>query len=136
MLHELSPKLVCQMPSKVREKEGTTDIGVSVDGTWQRRGFSSLNGIVAAVSTSNFKVIDVDTLSRYCPACASKEELRKTDRLEYDKWKTIHTPNCKANYDGSAGSMETTGANIFKRSVERHGVRYVRYYGDGDSKGF
>ena len=26
------------------------DIGVTVDGTWQRRGFSSLNGIVAAIA--------------------------------------------------------------------------------------
>ena len=42
------------------KKEGATDIGVSVDGTWQRRGFSSLNGVIA-VSTSNFKV-----LSRLC----------------------------------------------------------------------
>ena len=23
---------------------------------------------------------------------------------------------------------------IFKRSVEKHGMRYVKYYGDGDSK--
>ena len=38
------------------KEEGTTDIGVSVDGTWQKRGFSSLNGVVAAISTSNFKV--------------------------------------------------------------------------------
>ena len=29
------------------------DTGVSVDGTWQRRGFSSLNGAVAAISMVN-----------------------------------------------------------------------------------
>ena len=61
------------------KKEGATDIGVSVDGTWQMRGFSSLNGVVVAVSTSNFKV---EAMSRYCQACASKEELRKTNKLE------------------------------------------------------
>ena len=54
------------------KKEGATDIGVSVDGTWQRRGFSSLNGVVVAVSTSNFKVVDMEAMSRYCQACASK----------------------------------------------------------------
>ena len=64
------------------KKEGATDIGVSVDGTWQRRGFSSLNGVVVAVSTSNFKVVYVEVMSRYCQACASKEELRKTNKLE------------------------------------------------------
>ena len=52
-------------------------------GTWQRRGFSSLNGVVVvAVSTSIFKVVDVEAMSRYCQACASKEELRKTNKLE------------------------------------------------------
>ena len=36
------------------------DIGVSVDGTWQKRGFSSLNGVVAAISVNTVKVIDVE----------------------------------------------------------------------------
>ena len=44
------------------KKEGATDIGVSVDGTCQRRRFSSLNGVVVAVSTSNFKVVDVEAM--------------------------------------------------------------------------
>ena len=48
-----------------KEKEGTTDIGVSVDGTWQRRGYASLNGVVAAISTANSKVVDVETVSRW-----------------------------------------------------------------------
>ena len=30
--------------------ETITDIDVSVDGTWQRRGFSSLNGAVTVIS--------------------------------------------------------------------------------------
>ena len=46
---------------EVIKEEGTTDIGVSVDGTWQKRGFSSLNGVIAAISTSNCKVFDVET---------------------------------------------------------------------------
>ena len=25
---------------------------------------------------------------------------------------------------------------IFQRSIEKHGARYVKYYGDGDSKSF
>ena len=69
-------------PIEEVKKEGATDIGVSVDGTWQRRGFSSLNGVVVAVSTSNFKVVYVEVMSRNCQACASKEELRKTNKLE------------------------------------------------------
>ena len=31
-------------------EEGMTDIGVTVDGTWQKRGFSSLHGVAAVIS--------------------------------------------------------------------------------------
>ena len=77
-----------------------------------------------------------------------KEELRKTNKLEIDTWKGTHKPSCKANHVGSAGSckanhvgsagsMETDGAiKIFQLSVEKHGVRYVSYYEDGDSKSY
>ena len=42
--------------ARVLERSETiTNIGVSVDGSWQRRGFSSLNGIVAALSIRNEK---------------------------------------------------------------------------------
>ena len=57
----------------VKEKEGTSDIGVSVNGTWQKRGFASLDGVVVAISTSNFKVLDVETMSRHCKACVKRK---------------------------------------------------------------
>ena len=42
-----------------------------------------------------------------------------------------------ANHKGSAGAMEIIGTKrIFKRSVEKHGLRYVKFLGDGDSKSF
>ena len=45
---------------------GSTDIGLSVDGTRQKRGFSSLNGVVTAISVTNGEVPDVETMSRHC----------------------------------------------------------------------
>ena len=63
--------------NEVKEKEGTSDIGVSVDGTWQKRGFASLNGDVIAISIPNFKVLDVETMFRPCKACASKSWMLK-----------------------------------------------------------
>ena len=36
------------------------DIAVSVEGTWQKRGFFSLNCVVAAISVNTGKVIDVE----------------------------------------------------------------------------
>ncbi|GFX73773.1 hypothetical protein TNCV_4290891 [Trichonephila clavipes] len=33
---------------------------ISVDGTWQRRGYSSMNGCVAALSVDTGKVVDIE----------------------------------------------------------------------------
>ena len=94
-----------------------------------------MNGIVVDVSTSNFKVLDVEIMSR--KACAPKDDFRKSNKIEFDKWKILHEPSCKANHEGSAGSMEVGGAlRIFQRSVEKYGARYINYYGDGDSKSY
>ena len=42
-----------------------------------------------------------------------------------------------ANHKGSAGAMEVIGIKwIFQRSTEKHGLRYVKFVGDGESKSF
>ena len=33
------------------------DIGISCDGTWQKRGFQSLNGVFAAISIDNGNIL-------------------------------------------------------------------------------
>ena len=38
------------------------DVGISCDGTWQRRGFSSLNGAVVCMSIDTGNVLDVEVL--------------------------------------------------------------------------
>ena len=39
------------------------------------------------------------------------------------------------NFEGSSGSKDATGLlNIFQRSIENYGIRYVEFLGDGDSK--
>ena len=42
--------------SDVKATDGQ-DIGVTVDGSWQRRGFSSLNGIVADMAVTSGNVL-------------------------------------------------------------------------------
>ena len=92
-----------------------------------------MNGVVA-VSTAIFKMLDFEIMSRNCKACASKDDVRKSNKIEFDKWKILHEPSCKANHEGSAGSIEVVGALcIFQRSVEKYGACYINY-GDGDSK--
>lgn len=120
----------------LKTKEGT-EITVSVDGTWQKRGFSSLNGVVAAVSVSTGKVIDVEIMSRHCKACIVHESLKSRNPLDYDIWKNEHEKHCNLNYVGSAPGMEAAGAkNIFMRSESNYGVQYTTFIGDGDSKAF
>ena len=65
--------------------------GISVDGTWQKRGFASLNGVVVAISTSNFKVVDVETMPWNDKACISKENLCKENvrRIEREPWTRV-----------------------------------------------
>ncbi|GFV95959.1 uncharacterized protein TNCV_2096281 [Trichonephila clavipes] len=44
---------------------------------------------------------------------------------------------CHSNFQGSALKMEAVGATrIFQSSIVKRGLKYVHYYGDGDSKGF
>ena len=55
---------------ELRRSEMFVILGVSVDGSWQRRRFSSVNGIVAALSINYGKVIDIEPMSRYRQECS------------------------------------------------------------------
>lgn len=105
---------------EVKELEGSSDTTIVVDGSWQKRGFSSLHGVVTATSLLTGKVLDVAAYSKYCAGCTKGEN---------------HA--CVKNFDGYSGGMEVEGAvEIFSRSELTRGLRYVEYLGDGDSKGF
>ncbi|GFV18878.1 uncharacterized protein TNCV_4757631 [Trichonephila clavipes] len=43
---------------------GNPNVPVAIDGTWQKRGHTSLNGVVTAVSVDSGKVVDAEILSR------------------------------------------------------------------------
>ncbi|KYN18944.1 hypothetical protein ALC57_08731 [Trachymyrmex cornetzi] len=56
---------------------------------------------------------------------------------EYNEWYDTHEENCAINHSGSAGKMEIDViTEMFLRSKNEHGVLYVKYIGDGDSKTF
>ncbi|GFW69817.1 uncharacterized protein TNCV_1884611 [Trichonephila clavipes] len=74
----------------VKMKVKAKNIAVAVDGTWEKRGYTSLNGIVTVTSIDTGKMIDVDILSKYC-ACKNLP---------------FHEKDCKRNYVGSSGAME------------------------------
>ena len=49
--------------------QGIVDIRVTVDGTWQRRGYTSMDGVVVAMSIDSGKILDIEPMSRYCKSC-------------------------------------------------------------------
>ncbi|GFW03751.1 uncharacterized protein TNCV_2538621 [Trichonephila clavipes] len=107
---------------KIKGSNSFTKCGISIDGTWQRRGYSSLNGCVSAISVDTGKILDIEVMTQYCHICA--------------KGNSQSSKHVCSNYKGSAGNMEVVGAyRIFERSNVRN-VQYNEYYGDGDSKGY
>ena len=119
---------------ELRETENT-DVGVSIDGTWQKRGFSSHNGVVTAISIDTGKVLDCEIMCRCCKGCTKMQSFRKTNPNHFEIWRASH--KCSLNYQGSAPNMEKIGAvKIFECSIEKYSLRYTDFYGDGDSQSF
>lgn len=115
------------------EMDGICNIGVSGDGTWRRRGYSSAYGVVAALSTVTGKALDVEVMSKECRECMGWRA--KEGGVEFQEWWEGHQHCCQANHYGSSGSMDATGMlSIFQRSEENHSVCYTEFLGDGNSK--
>ena len=131
---------ICDLESqKLDDTASTTDIDsvldtkVSGDGAWQKRGYSSLNGVVTLIG--NGKCIDYEVLSKKCKSCEAWEYKRAIDIVGYNDWEAEHV--CSIKHTGSAGAMEVVGIQkMFGRSVNLHGLRYTFYIGDDDTKSF
>ena len=113
--------------------DGIYDIGVSGDGTWRKRGFSSSSGIVTAMSVVTGKVLDTEIMSKECRTCIINQVKKGTP--EFDQWWESHKEECHTNFHGSSGKMDPVGCKkIFERSIDKHSLRYSEFLGDGDSK--
>ena len=111
------------------------DIGISVDGTWRRRGFSSAYGVVSGISLIRSKVLDIEVMSKECRECIGWRGKEKTE--EFEHWWDGHQHKYHANFEGSSGAMDAAGCvRIFERSVEQYDLRYMEFLGDGDSKAY
>ncbi|GFT93240.1 uncharacterized protein TNCV_2220061 [Trichonephila clavipes] len=98
-----------------------------MDGTWEKRGYSSHNGCVSCISIDTGKILDIEIMSHFCRICSKKAKVP-------DATSNAHV--C-CNHMGSASSMETVGAyRIFERSENHRKLQYTDYYGDGDSKAY
>lgn len=109
------------------------NIAVSFDGTWQRRGHTSLYGVACVIDVQTGFVLDYEVLSKYCQACKVNQDLG-VNTPEYNFWLEGHKCSCEANYSGSSPAMEMTAALTLWQRSEQHGFRYSTMVSDGDSK--
>jgi len=118
---------------KAKNLDKITELTVSGDGTWKKRGFSSLFGVSSIIGYYTGKVIDVFVKSSYCKVCEYWS--KKEGSEEYEEWLSTHTEECHANHQGSSGKMEVDAIlEMFQRSEKIYGIKYTNYIGDGDSK--
>ena len=111
----------------------TLDVKVTCDGTWSKRGFTAIHGVVVVISYDSGQVLDFEVMSKTCPACSQQQT--RLGLEEFDVWLDGHREECLANHNGSSPAMECAGALVlWKRSVEARHLRYTEVISDGDSK--
>ena len=121
------------MTSEHQGEEKSTKLTVSGDESWKKRGYTGLYGVASLIGYYSGKIVDIFVKSSYCKQCELWS--KKINTEEYNDCYENHKENCCANHSGSSGKMEVDAVSeMFKRSVEKFGVRYRNYIGDGDSK--
>ncbi|GFX14896.1 uncharacterized protein TNCV_1486381 [Trichonephila clavipes] len=99
--------------------EGSYDIDVALNDSWQKRGYQSLSGIVTVTSVDTAQVIDFEVFSKHCRYKTAFNSARE--------------PSCIANDSGTSRAMERKSVmTIFERSEDHYGVHYTKYLDDGD----
>ena len=112
------------------------DISVSFDGTWMKRGFTSLYGVGVVIEISTVLIVDFEVLSKYCHACKLAEAKGMSDQ-DFFEWREGHRADCCINFEGSSKAMESEAARrMWGRSVTKHNFRYVEMISDGDSSAY
>ena len=115
------------------------DVTVSFDGTWAKRGFTSLFGVFFVMSVDTGEVLDYHVFSKFCQKCSKKKNECKDDLEAFEAWKAEHIINgeCDINFEGSSPAMEAEAAQVlWSRSIEKHNMRYKFMVSDGDSKAY
>ena len=79
-----------EIHDSVASTDDIFNTSVSGDSTWQRKGFSSFNGVFAAISIESGKVLDVEPMPRYCKGCDLKNDLKVKKPTAYTEWKNAH----------------------------------------------
>ena len=103
--------------------QGVPAITVLVDAGWSKRThkhtYNALSGVGVIFGQQTGKLLYLGVCNKFCASC---------------KRGTEHNHTCFKNWEESSSSMEKhiilTG---FKVAKKQHGVRYMKFIGDGDS---
>lgn len=118
-----------------QQKKPLPHFTVSGDGSWKKRGFSSLFSVTTLIGKNSGKIIDLVVKSSCCQSCIYWKNKRHT--ADYLQWLEDHKEMCAINLSGSAEQMEIDSMKeMFARSEEEFGTKYVNYIGDANSKIF
>ena len=82
-------------------------VGVTVDGTWQKRGHSSKMCVVFVIS----RVLDYNVRSLFCHECTSNYARKSKD--DFDNWYNQHKIHCQINHTGSADKWNQKGQKVY-----------------------
>lgn len=75
------------------------ELSVSGDGSWAKRGFTSLLGIVSLIGKYSNKILDVLVKGSICQGCSNWKG--QEDTIEYEEWYREHEDHCGANHTGN-----------------------------------
>lgn len=123
-----------QARAVTKQVVGSSDVAVMYDGTWQKRGHKSHNGVGAAISLDTGLCLDFEVLSNYCHACSLHNDMGSEEEI----WQAYHRPVCEKNTDSSAHGMEAEAAlRIWERTLlYETPLRFATFLSDGDSKAY
>ena len=92
-------------------------MAVTFDGTWMRRGFSSLYGVFSCIAWDTGRIVDLKVCRKFCQACNMKKyklEQAKITPAEFGEWEQEHQGTCCANSTCSSPAMESHAVGFGK----------------------
>ena len=57
-------------------------IDVSLDGSWHRKGYASLNGFVSCLEREHNEVVDTDVMTKDCRSCWAGSTGRGSKKIQ------------------------------------------------------
>ena len=80
------------LPLKSKDPSDDTviDTAISCDGIWQKRGYSSLNGVISVITIDNGKILGNEPMTQICESCFVREKLKTSDERRFEECKLTH----------------------------------------------